>query len=106
MSAEYKIAVLPGDGIGPEVMSEALRVLDAVEALLFCRGDELPVGEGKGLPIVVLPARRQGDEPVTAPEAGRERAAQGRGQAGEELAKHRPVGVQHDRLAEEPGEDA
>jgi len=32
MSAEYKIAVLPGDGIGPEVMSEALRVLDAVEA--------------------------------------------------------------------------
>lgn len=31
MSAEYKIAVLPGDGIGPEVMSEALRVLDAVE---------------------------------------------------------------------------
>jgi len=32
MSAEYKIAVLPGDGIGPEVMNEALRVLDAVEA--------------------------------------------------------------------------
>jgi 3-isopropylmalate dehydrogenase len=31
MSAEYKIAVLPGDGIGPEVMNEALRVLDAVE---------------------------------------------------------------------------
>ena len=31
MSVEHKIAVLPGDGIGPEVMSEALRVLDAVE---------------------------------------------------------------------------
>ena len=30
MSAEYKIAVLPGDGIGPEVMAEALRVLDAL----------------------------------------------------------------------------
>ena len=28
----YKIAVLAGDGIGPEVMQEALRVLDAVEA--------------------------------------------------------------------------
>ena len=27
-----KIAVLSGDGIGPEVMAEALRVLDAVEA--------------------------------------------------------------------------
>ena len=26
----YKIAVLPGDGIGPEVMKEAVRVLDAV----------------------------------------------------------------------------
>lgn len=27
---EYKIAVLPGDGIGPEVMTEAVKVLDAV----------------------------------------------------------------------------
>ena len=26
----YKVAVLPGDGIGPEVMNEALKVLDAV----------------------------------------------------------------------------
>ena len=31
MSKEFKIAVLPGDGIGPEVMAEALKVLDAVE---------------------------------------------------------------------------
>ena len=31
MSKRYKVAVLPGDGIGPEVMAEALRVLDAVE---------------------------------------------------------------------------
>lgn len=32
MSANvYKIAVLPGDGIGPEVMQQALRVLEAVE---------------------------------------------------------------------------
>ncbi|WP_306535998.1 3-isopropylmalate dehydrogenase [Geobacter sp.] len=32
MSQVFKVAVLPGDGIGPEVMAEALRVLDAVEA--------------------------------------------------------------------------
>ena len=32
MSRSYRIAVLAGDGIGPEVMTEALRVLDAVEA--------------------------------------------------------------------------
>ena len=28
----YRIAVLPGDGIGGEVMAEALKVLGAVEA--------------------------------------------------------------------------
>jgi len=31
MASTCKIAVLPGDGIGPEVMAEALKVLDAVE---------------------------------------------------------------------------
>ena len=31
MAQTHKIAVLPGDGIGPEVVAEALRVLDAVE---------------------------------------------------------------------------
>ena len=31
MAASYKVAVLPGDGIGPEVMEEAIRVLNAVE---------------------------------------------------------------------------
>ena len=31
MANNYKIAVLPGDGIGPEVMAEALKVLDAIE---------------------------------------------------------------------------
>ena len=30
MSRQYKIAVLPGDGIGPEVTAEAVRVLQAV----------------------------------------------------------------------------
>lgn len=29
---EYKVAVLPGDGIGPEVMKEAIKVLDVVSA--------------------------------------------------------------------------
>jgi 3-isopropylmalate dehydrogenase len=31
MSQTYKVAVLPGDGIGPEVMAEALKILDAVQ---------------------------------------------------------------------------
>jgi len=31
MTQQFKVAVLPGDGIGPEVMNEALKVLDAVE---------------------------------------------------------------------------
>ena len=30
---EYKISVLSGDGIGPEVMSEALRVIDKVSSI-------------------------------------------------------------------------
>ena len=30
MSKNYHIAVLAGDGIGPEVMAEALKVMDAV----------------------------------------------------------------------------
>ena len=29
MAASYKIAVLPGDGTGPEVVAEALKVLKA-----------------------------------------------------------------------------
>ena len=40
MSKTYKVAVLSGDGIGPEVMAEALKVLDAVEvkyAVKFAR---------------------------------------------------------------------
>lgn len=33
----FKIAVLPGDGIGPEVMEEALKVLDAVQERFDCQ---------------------------------------------------------------------
>ncbi|MGH8703172.1 MAG: isocitrate/isopropylmalate family dehydrogenase, partial [Burkholderiales bacterium] len=32
IKSEFKIAVLPGDGIGPEVMAEAVKVLRAVES--------------------------------------------------------------------------
>lgn len=55
---EFKVAVLPGDGIGPEVMKEALKVMDAIEEkfnLIFKR-TEANVGgagidrEGKALP--------------------------------------------------------
>lgn len=33
MSKNYHIAVLPGDGIGPEVMTQALKVLDAAQPI-------------------------------------------------------------------------
>jgi 3-isopropylmalate dehydrogenase len=33
MQGNYRIAVLPGDGIGPEVMAEAIKVLKAVEEI-------------------------------------------------------------------------
>ena len=54
----HRIAVLAGDGIGPEVMAEALRVLDAVEKRFGFRTErrEAPVGGaaidslGKALP--------------------------------------------------------
>ncbi len=54
----FKVAVLPGDGIGPEVMAEALRVLDAVESRYDVRFERTcaNVGgagidnEGKALP--------------------------------------------------------
>ena len=32
-----KIAVLPGDGIGPEIIEEALRVLGSVEKKFKCK---------------------------------------------------------------------
>ena len=62
MSSAYKIAVLPGDGIGPEVMNEALRVLDAVEAkyaVKFTRTHANVGGagidqEGKALPQTTI----------------------------------------------------
>jgi 3-isopropylmalate dehydrogenase len=66
----YRIAVLPGDGIGPEVMAEALKALQAVEAafpgLRFtCK--EYPTGArcyletGNDLPAETLEACRTSD---------------------------------------------
>ena len=58
----YNIAVLAGDGIGPEVMREAIKVLRAVEKKfsLTINLTEAPVGwagidaAGKALPDVTL----------------------------------------------------
>jgi len=33
MQSLYRIAVLPGDGIGPEVTTEAVKVLKAIEEI-------------------------------------------------------------------------
>ena len=57
-SAPHRIAVIPGDGIGGEVIAEALRVLDAVrpqlarpvEAATFDWGAERWLRDGTTLP--------------------------------------------------------
>jgi len=66
---QYTIAVLPGDGIGPEVIGQARRVLDAVAARYDLRFDtrEYPVGAaavrvaGDPLPQATRDAVRQAD---------------------------------------------
>ena len=58
MAKSFKVAVLPGDGIGPEVMAEALNVLDAVEQKYDVRFERTHANvggagidnEGKALP--------------------------------------------------------
>ncbi|WP_318439839.1 3-isopropylmalate dehydrogenase [Photobacterium leiognathi] len=69
MVGSYKIAVLPGDGIGPEVMQQAHKVLDAVEAkfnLTFAR-TEYDVGgiaidnHGSPLPDATLKGCEEAD---------------------------------------------
>lgn len=64
-----KIAVLPGDGIGPEVMAEALKVLDAVQekfgfALEFTEADVGGIAidrQGRALPATTLAVCRESD---------------------------------------------
>jgi 3-isopropylmalate dehydrogenase len=69
MSRTFKIAVLPGDGIGPEVMQEALKVLDAIAAksgLSFAYNHQLVGGAaidavGKALPAETVSACEASD---------------------------------------------
>ena len=52
MPDTFRIAVLPGDGIGPDVIAEALKVLRAVESRMGAARfelEELPVGAGEYL---------------------------------------------------------
>lgn len=69
MNSIYRVAVLAGDGIGPEVMREALRVLRAIEAASPLRFQltEAPVGwaaidaTGEALPPATLNLCRESD---------------------------------------------
>lgn len=69
MSNIFKIAVLAGDGIGPEVMTQALRVLDAIEAkfgVTFERNAQRVGGiaideDGTALPAATLAAAEASD---------------------------------------------
>ncbi len=69
MSKVFKVAVLSGDGIGPEVMAEALRVLDAVAAQYSVRFERTlaNVGgiaidvEGKALPQTTIDICKNSD---------------------------------------------
>lgn len=69
MSKTFKVAVLPGDGIGPEVMAEALKVLEAVSnrfSVTF-ETEQADVGgiaidrHGKALPDSTVAACRAAD---------------------------------------------
>ena len=57
------VAVLPGDGIGPEVMAEAVRVLDAlgIEHSEHAFGGNAILAQGTPLPAETLAACRQSD---------------------------------------------
>jgi 3-isopropylmalate dehydrogenase len=69
MSREFHVAVLAGDGIGPEIMAEALKVLEAVERRAGCRfvrhaaevGGAAIDAHGVPLPEATVEACRQAD---------------------------------------------
>jgi 3-isopropylmalate dehydrogenase len=69
MTKTFKLAVLPGDGIGPEVMAAALRVLDAIEKRFDVRflrthanvGGAGIDNEGKALPDRTVEICRESD---------------------------------------------
>lgn len=69
MSQQFKVAVLPGDGIGPEVMAEAMKVLDAIEAKFTVKfqrtsanvGGVAIDNDGKALPEKTIDVCKQAD---------------------------------------------
>ena len=69
MNQKYKIALLSGDGIGPEVIKEGVKVLESLRKSLGCELilNELPVGgaayetEGHPLPTDTLNVAQEAD---------------------------------------------
>ena len=69
MNQKYKIALLSGDGIGPEVIKEGVKVLESLRKSLGCELilNELPVGgaayetEGHPLPADTLNVAQEAD---------------------------------------------
>ncbi|WP_020675612.1 3-isopropylmalate dehydrogenase [Geopsychrobacter electrodiphilus] len=69
MVATHKIAILSGDGIGPEVMAEALKVLDAIENKFQVRFERTAANvggiaidrEGKALPETTINVCKNSD---------------------------------------------
>nr|WP_320116366.1 3-isopropylmalate dehydrogenase [uncultured Desulfuromonas sp.] len=65
----FKVAVLPGDGIGPEVMAEAIKVLDAIEKKYDVSFEKTMANvggagidlDGKALPEKTVETCRQSD---------------------------------------------
>jgi 3-isopropylmalate dehydrogenase len=65
----YKITILPGDGIGPEIMAEAIKVLDVLQSThgLSVAMEQAPVGgagydaHGHPLPAETLSVARSAD---------------------------------------------
>src|SRR5512138_1107485 len=78
MGNTHKIAVLPGDGIGPEVMAEALRVLDAVEGKYGVKFERTHANvggagidnEGKALPETTVNTCRASHAILSGPVGG------------------------------------
>ena len=69
MKTEFNIAVLPGDGIGPEVVAEAIKILKIIESKLGLKItlNEAPVGgagykaTGQPLPDATLDIAKKAD---------------------------------------------
>jgi len=69
MRRVFKVAVLPGDGIGPEVMAEASKVLDVVEVKYNVRFERTHANvggagidnEGKALPETTINICKEAD---------------------------------------------